>query len=98
MHTNACNDNELATYCQAMLQGENRFDRFIKWKQYLEDMFDPLFVNDTGLNSRPNMYSFKIRGTNSAYYLVKNVSHDAVQMLRSKAAKCVVFGHCDVID
>lgn len=33
-----CNDNELATYCEAMVQGENRFDRFEKWKAYIDDL------------------------------------------------------------
>jgi hypothetical protein len=96
-NTSVCNDNELATYCQAMLQGDNRFDRFVKWKGYLEEMFDPQH-EDLNSMKRPNIYSFSIRGTNSAYYLVNNVSHDAIQMLRSRAAKCVVFGHCDLID
>jgi len=30
-----CEDNELATYCQAMLQGDNRLDRALKYKAYL---------------------------------------------------------------
>lgn len=30
-----CDDDELATYCQAMLQGENRVDRMFKWMTYL---------------------------------------------------------------
>jgi hypothetical protein len=34
-----CNDNELATYCQAMLQGENRLDRALKWKSYLRQKY-----------------------------------------------------------
>ena len=34
-----CNDNELATYCQAMLQGENRLDRALKWKAYLRHFY-----------------------------------------------------------
>lgn len=33
-----CNDNELATYCEAMVQGENRLDRFEKWKAYIDDL------------------------------------------------------------
>jgi hypothetical protein len=42
-----CDDNELATYCQAMLQGDNRLDRIIKWKAYMKllyhrDNFHPL--------------------------------------------------------
>lgn len=97
LQTSHCNDNELATYCQAMLQGDNRFDRFINWKSYLEDKYDPKSEDDNAM-PRPNIYSYGIKGTNSAYYLVKNVSHDAIQMLRSRAAKCVVFGHCDLID
>ena len=35
----ACNDNELATYCQAMLQGENRLDRAVKWHAYLRHLY-----------------------------------------------------------
>ena len=31
----ACNDNELVTGCDAMLQGFNRLDRFLKWQDYL---------------------------------------------------------------
>lgn len=31
----SCYDNELATYCQAMLQGDNRVDRALKYKAYL---------------------------------------------------------------
>lgn len=34
-----CNDNELATYCQAMLQGVNRLDRMLKWKAYLKHFY-----------------------------------------------------------
>lgn len=34
-----CEDNELATYCQAMLQGNNRLDRIIKWKAYLHLLY-----------------------------------------------------------
>jgi len=34
-----CEDNELATYCQAMLQGNNRLDRIIKWKAYLRLLY-----------------------------------------------------------
>ena len=30
-----CTDNDLATYCPAMLQGNNRLDRILKWKMYL---------------------------------------------------------------
>eukprot|EP01039_Chlorochromonas_danica_P009981 gene9981-11039_t len=47
-----CNDNDLATYCQAMLQGNNRLDRFEKWKNYLEIYFhlnntiDYIYVKD----------------------------------------------------
>lgn len=26
-----CDDSDLATYCEAMLQGNNRVDRMIKW-------------------------------------------------------------------
>lgn len=92
-----CNDNELATYCQAMVQGSNRFDRFMKWKNYLEIVYDPNNL-DSETISRENNYSSAIRGTNSAYYLVKNVSHDAIEMLKSRAAKCVIFGHCDLLD
>ena len=36
---NGCNDNELATYCQAMLQGANRLDRVLKWKAYLKHFY-----------------------------------------------------------
>ncbi|RYG67318.1 hypothetical protein EON64_07715 [archaeon] len=47
-----CNDNELATYCQAMLQGSNRLDRFLKWRDYLTHFYgvnttiDYTFVNN----------------------------------------------------
>lgn len=34
-----CNDNDLATYCQAMLQGTNRLDRALKWKAYLRNFY-----------------------------------------------------------
>jgi hypothetical protein len=34
-----CTDNDLATYCQAMLQGDNRLDRFLKWKHYITDYY-----------------------------------------------------------
>ena len=30
-----CNDNDLATYCPAMLQGDNRLDRALNWQAYL---------------------------------------------------------------
>ena len=30
-----CQDNDLATYCPAMLQGNNRLDRILNWKMYL---------------------------------------------------------------
>lgn len=30
-----CNDNELATNCQSMYQGNNRVDRMKKWINYL---------------------------------------------------------------
>lgn len=43
-----CMDNDLATNCQAMLQGNNRLDRFIKWKDYLETYFH---LNNTILYS-----------------------------------------------
>ena len=34
-----CCDNDLATYCPAMLQGNNRLDRILNWKIYLEKMY-----------------------------------------------------------
>ena len=34
-----CCDNDLATYCPAMLQGNNRLDRILNWKMYLEDLY-----------------------------------------------------------
>lgn len=34
-----CNDNELVAVCKAMLQGENRLDRMLKWKNYLKHFF-----------------------------------------------------------
>jgi hypothetical protein len=34
-----CCDNDLATYCPAMLQGNNRLDRILNWKMYLEKMY-----------------------------------------------------------
>jgi hypothetical protein len=34
-----CDDNELATYCQAMLQGGNRVDRTLKYMQYLQHFY-----------------------------------------------------------
>ena len=34
-----CSDNDLATYCPAMLQGNNRLDRILNWKMYLEDLY-----------------------------------------------------------
>jgi len=37
--SNDCADYELATYCQAMLQGNNRYDRAIKWKAYLRHFY-----------------------------------------------------------
>lgn len=34
-----CNDNELATYCEAMLQGNNRVDRALKYVAYLNQYY-----------------------------------------------------------
>lgn len=33
-------DNDLATYCPAMLQGNNRLDRLLKWKMYLTNYYE----------------------------------------------------------
>lgn len=72
-----CQDNDLATYCPAMLQGANRLDRFLKWRDYLEAFYH---LNNT-----------------IDYTFVKNIAHDAVAMLRSDAAKCVVFKYCEAM-
>jgi pimeloyl-ACP methyl ester carboxylesterase len=37
--TLGCNDNELATYCPAMLQGDTRLDRVLSWKLYLKYLY-----------------------------------------------------------
>lgn len=34
-----CNDNQLATYCPAMLQGSNRLERFLNWKNHLKTFY-----------------------------------------------------------
>ena len=39
-------DNDLATYCPAMLQGNNRLDRILKWKMYLN-----FFYNDDNIHN-----------------------------------------------
>ena len=41
-----CVDNDLATYCPAMLQGNNRLDRILKWKMYLN-----FFYNDDNIHN-----------------------------------------------
>ena len=41
-----CMDNDLATYCPAMLQGNNRLDRILKWKMYLN-----FFYNDDNIHN-----------------------------------------------
>ena len=33
-------DNDLATYCPAMLQGSNRLDRLLNWKMYLTNYYE----------------------------------------------------------
>jgi hypothetical protein len=50
-----CNDNQLVTSCEAMLQGFDRLDRFFKWSDYLrtqiyhgEMIHNAVYVKDIG--------------------------------------------------
>lgn len=54
--TLGCDDHELATYCQAMLQGINRSDRLKKWVAYLQHFYGVevhRLVEAPGINHDP---------------------------------------------
>jgi hypothetical protein len=55
-HHHPCDDHELATYCQAMLQGSNRVDRMLKWIAYLKLIYGRdvhRFVEVDGVSHNP---------------------------------------------
>ena len=87
-----CDDNELATYCQAMLQGNNRLDRILKWKAYL----NLLYANYT-TSSQANKTNeqgekvglHKTTEVSTMHPLVfsRGVEHDPVKMVFSKVGR-----------
>jgi hypothetical protein len=52
--TPGCNDNELATYCPAMLQGDNRYDRFIKWRNYINHFYHHIIYSNESQPTKNN--------------------------------------------
>jgi hypothetical protein len=52
--TPGCNDNELATYCPAMLQGDNRYDRFIKWRNYINHFYHHIIYSNESKPTKNN--------------------------------------------
>ena len=95
-----CNDNDLATYCQAMLQGNDRLDRFAKWRQSIGQVYHTNEAGDTSycdLSAVMVPSSDYIPATCSRVMYVPNIGHDFVGMLNSQAASCFVFNQCSAL-
>jgi hypothetical protein len=101
-----CNDNELATYCQAMLQGKNRLDRFLKWRDYINLFYHRvIYSNQTDFSLNNNAFFtdyFSPLTVEHLHYLrvnhiilyVRDISHDPRAMLLSGDGQCLLFDVC----
>lgn len=98
-----CNDNDLATYCEAMLQGENRLDRFLKWRDYINDYYHQLIFSNASfiVNNEEFLFNEKhlqLIQQNHLLLYVKDMTHDPQAMIRSVDGKCLLFDHCPAND
>lgn len=100
-----CDDNELATYCQAMLQGENRLDRFEKWRAYVNSFYSSsgeaagaiIQATQQDLWLHNNVTSGgRETGLHNKVWYVRDVAHDPLAMLHSQEAHCMIFQYCPV--
>jgi hypothetical protein len=83
-----CNDNELATYCQAMLQGDNRLDRILKWREYLN-----YFYSNRQDSLQPEGDIYQEQDVHKVVF-AEGVVHDPVQMIKTDIWRCVVLLLC----
>ena len=66
-----------------MLQGDNRFDRMLKYMKYLKWHYR----NGDVVNSEGDVHPL---------HVVPGVGHNAQQMILTDTIRCVVFRVCDV--
>jgi hypothetical protein len=61
-----------------MLQGDNRVDRFNKWRNHIAEI--------------QNQY--EISYSSHSVIFVNGVGHNPSEMMRSAAGKCILFNFC----
>ena len=99
-----CMDNELATTCAAMLQGDNRLDRFFRYRQHILEtaVSDWLSLPGAGSSSTgSSTTTSSSSGALSSAYLpvfpmhglvyVPGLGHDPVAMVQSAEGRCALF-------